>query len=231
MQFDSTAYLIFNLKDKLNLNETYIENCVRFLNGFVIKPGSIKYDENGNSLTLSMSLPNSEMLVYGVTIDPCEGIIISLSINGIIINILYKIYNPSVYYSILSNDENNHNFGIYYYNPSVFDSNVGRFKGQYTFYDASTLKTIIDSYDLIPSVNVLINLIGTNSEKINNLGFVPDITIWEEESSNEKSSDEKIIDDINNKIRTINYDSIMDKLSTFSKEYESVNKPISFGRN
>lgn len=230
MQFNSTTYLVFNLRDKLKLDQNDIKKYVRFLNGFFIKPGSMKYNEDGKALTFSMSLPDNEEVLYGVTINSNGEIMISFSIRDIIINILCKTYVPEMSYSILIEDENNHNSGIYYYRTKAFAPHTGRYKGQYTFYDAVTLKTIRDSSDLVLSANGLVDLIGTSPEKIDNMGFVPDITKWENESSGEKGGGEAI-DDINNKIRAINYDSIMGLLSTFTENYESVNAPVFFERN
>ena len=179
-----------------------------------------------------MSLPNSDLKIHGVIIDPKElRILISASIQDIIINIQYDFFMPKVYYSILFDKENNSCSGIYYYNPEVFTSLNGNYmhRGQYAYYDADTLKIIQDSYLLNQSKNDLIDLIGTTSEKITNLGFVPDITIWEEEqSSDKKRSDKEKIADINKMTREINYNDIIEKLSKFSKENESNNEPISF---
>ncbi len=232
MQFDSTMYLMYYLKEKTKLEESYIENCFRFLAGFVIEPGSIKYDEESNLLTLSMSLPNSDLKIHRVIINPKEyQILISASIQDIIISIQYSLFMPKVCYSILFDKENNSCSGIYYYNPDVFATLNGKYmhRGQYAYYDANTLKIIQDLYLLNQSKNDLIDLIGTTSEKITNLGFVPDITIWEEKQSSDKErSHGEIIDDINKMTREINYNDIIEKLSKFSKEHESSNEPISF---
>lgn len=223
MQFNSTAYLVFNLEKKLNYNRETIKHFLNFFRGFGVKPGSIKFDENGNFLTLSMSLPDNDAVEYGVTINNKEEIMITLTINGIIINIFCIVYAPHLQYSMLIDGENERNSGIYYYDSKVFDDVSFGYKEQYAFYDAEVLK-------IIKSLGDLTNAIGTSSENINNLGFTPDLIKWEDESSGHKS-DAEVISGFNEKIRAINYDSIMALVATFDETYESVNEPISIGRN
>lgn len=231
MKFDSTAYLVASLKEKLKFSEEYINYCIRILNGFVIKPGSIKYDENNETLTLNVTLPNSELRVSKITISN-SGIYMKLYSKDITININCAIYMQKVQLSILIDSEKNNCSGIYYYDSSVLNVNGGDLErcGMYSYYDAGTLKVINESYllDYVRLEMTLNDLVGYKPEKINTLGFIPDVTELVKKNSDEKHcSSEQFADNINMGLVAFNYDDIINMLSSkFSKQSETVIGPV-----
>lgn len=229
MNFDSTTYLAYSLKDKLNLSDTKIKNCIYLLKGVAIEFGSIKYDKENDMLTIDATFPDSEIEIEKIIIRKNGEMFINSTLKELIINAEYCYFRPEKHYSIILDDTNNKLSGIYYYNPTVFNSQDGKFHGMYSYYDAKTLKAI-EEYCMSTSDQneiTLHDIIGYNSEKIDELGFVPDIEKWDNrETSNEETTDEEKFRNINKDLREFCYIILMKELSDFHQEYSSLNYPV-----
>ena len=215
MNFDSTAYLAYSLKDKFQLEDVHINKCIDVLNGLVIKPGSIKFNEEESIITLTAFVPNSELIIRNITIKQRGPIQINAILRNITINVEHNIYVSGKEYSIIFDDESSKSSGIYYYDRA-FDGYD--FKGRYSYYDFETLKTIKEFYmpEFSEKVNNSNSLIGYNQDGINKLGFTPDIIKWEDKEN----------EDQKNGLTKINYDDIIEKLSNFQEEYSSSMVPV-----
>ena len=233
MKFDSTAYLTFSLKEKLKFDDKITDYCIRILSGFVIQPGSIKYDTDNKLLTLMATLPNNELEVSKVIIS-YFGINMKFHVKGkaITINLNCEVYSQRLQLSILINsiisDEKNSN-GIYYYDSTAFNTTQCDWQGLLSYYDAETLKVIEDVYliDFIHNNLTLNDIIGYKSDKINEFGFVPDDVEWSVSKINKNScSSDEFANIINNKIMTFNYEEFMDSISKFSKRSSTDLGPV-----
>lgn len=232
MNFDSTTYLAYNLKDKLNLEISAIDNCIKLLDGTIINPGSIKYDEEKREISFSATLPDNEMIMKKIIIDRSGEIHINLSLKNLLINVEYGLYTFTKRYSLLCDEKGKKYSGIYYYDDLVFrgikDCN---FDGMYSYYDAETLKTLENKYmpEFMEKGITLDSVLGNNSETINNLGFVPDLTKWENRHKNKDENDKRnVYEKLNDEIKALNYNQIIEKLSNFHQEYTSSINPVTY---
>jgi len=227
MKFDSTAYLVFYLKEKLNYTNEIINCCIGILDGFSIQPGSIKYDENSNLITLSLFLPNSELNISKVAIAGTR-INMLLSVRDTTINLNCESYGRQVQASALINSFENNCAGIYYYDSRVMniDHPNYAYQGLISYYDIETLNTIKNEYLHNMGIN-LNGLVGYKQDRIKTLGFVPDVTEWKESAFNKKDfSYSDFAMKINNQLKDFNYDSFMDSLVKFAKKPETVINPV-----
>lgn len=228
MKFDSTAYLKYFLKDKMRIPDEYIDYCCMLLNGFIIRPGSIKYDDENKLLTLNMAIPNSELWISKAVITD-QTINLKLSIKDAVINVNCGIYSQTVKLSMIINYNDNPNKGIYYYDSRAFNVKEVNYQGMFSYYDAETLKVINDVYNkefLRLGVSIE-DAIGVEERKINELGFVADTVIYND--SNLLKKGQSILDIaqiINDQFINFNYDDIMNRLSMFSKGAKKEIGPI-----
>lgn len=230
MKFDSTTYLVFYLQDKLKYGSKAITHCISILEGFSIQPGSIKYDEISNLLTLSAFLPNSDLNVLKVTIS-VTNINILLSAKDTIININCEIYSDQMQASAIIERRENICAGIYYYDSRVLNREHPTYinQGLISYYDVETINTINKLYmhDFKSDGLNLNDIVGYNQDKIKTLGFVPDITEWHENGFNKKdSSYSDFAMKINNQLKNFDYDSFMKSLAKFAKKPETVINPV-----
>ena len=230
MQFDSTSYLTYYLIEKANLNEIQVDNCIGVLEGFIIRPGSIKYNEESHTLSFDAELPDSELFIHNISERNGE-----LFINAVIIghpeiavNLSFELYNPSFdYSSLIINDVNSDQSGVYYYDPYVFYDNDSKYY-MWKYYDYETI-TQIDEF-LLGDLNISMeDLISYDDSRIKELGFSPDISkkITLEDFS-EEISQEEMAHTINKRLKSITYEDIMERIRGFQEEYKSNLNPITY---
>lgn len=219
MKFDSKTYLMSSIKTTLYYNEEYYAGI---LDGFDIVPGSIQYDKKKELLTLQASLPNSELKVRDIAISQTKGICMRFSVKDLDFNVNFSTIIGDIRYSVINQNEENNCAGIYYYDSSVLDKSKFKMRGSHSFYDAQTLKTLCDSYlSGVSALGITLQeVVDYTPEKIESLGFVPDVHLWEDIEFHQRTFVE-VATDFNTQLKEINYDDVMNKIKSISEKIDS----------
>ena len=119
------------------------------LDGFVIKPGSIRYDKEQDAIAVSFLPPENEddASIDQLYISKDRKVFIKMSIkNSIKINILYPIYGMNPSYSFFYKDPIEKFAGVYYYESSKLKSSDLKHYQQSSYYDYKTIATLQEDY-------------------------------------------------------------------------------------
>lgn len=235
MQFDSNVYLAYSLGKSLSdFNSKEIGTVISLLEGFAIKPGSIRYDKDQDAIAVNF-LPSEnedDASIYQLYISKDRKVFIKMSVNNSIkINILYPLYGMNPSYSFFYKDPIEKFAGVYYYESSKLNTSDLKHYQQSSYYDYATVATLQEDY-LDGDKDKLEELISYDSTQISRLGFSePDILKWGSESKCcGLDLDEKRYNDFNQQLRAINYNKVVEFMKSFQEEYQSVNKPITKGK-
>lgn len=222
MKFDSTNYLLNALVEKMHLDSKTIENILRILNGFIVIPNSIKYDERTKVMSLAIKLPNSTINICETTIHKEKGI--NLVIKSEETEHLMVLFNASILnleasYSICLSESKH--AGLYYFNSSLRKKEDGKRYGMYRYFDRDTLDLV--KYYAQHENRELSSIIGANTNAIENLGFKPDNEV---EGELEASSNIDKAKDINLRLRDMTLESIKETIDSVYTESTIENEPI-----
>lgn len=235
MQFDSNVYLAYSLGKSLSdFNSKEIGTVISLLEGFAIKPGSIRYDKDQDAIAVNF-LPSENEDDAGIDqlyISKDRKVFIKMSVNNSIkINILYPLYGMNPSYSFFYKDPIEKFAGVYYYESSKLNTSDLKHYQQSSYYDYATVATLQEDY-LDGDKDKLEELISYDPTQISRLGFSePDILKWGSESKSCSAVlDEQRYSAFNQQLRAINYNKVIEFMKSFQEEYQSVNKPITKGK-
>lgn len=235
MQFDSNVYLAYSLGKSLSdFNSKEIGTVISLLEGFAIKPGSIRYDKDQDAIAVNF-LPSEnedDASIDQLYISKDRKVFIKMSVNNSIkINILYPLYGMNPSYSFFYKDPIEKFAGVYYYESSKLNTSDLKHYQQSSYYDYATVATLQEDY-LDGDKDKLEELISYDSTQISRLGFSePDILKWGSESKSCNAVlDEQRYSAFNQQLRAINYNKVVEFMKSFQEEYQSVNKPITKGK-
>lgn len=223
VKFDSTLYLSNFLIENTSWSPKILENCMKILNGFVVIPNSLVYDDNTGTISLKAKIPNSQFCPSEISINDSSGI----DIYGVIadypktalhLNISIDSFRSR---SVLLIHDETPSAGIYYHQSTVFDKNIP-VEEKLTFYDKYALQAIQNYTIQIGST--LEETIKTTSEKLYQIGLVPDKEI--SKKTKFENLDERV-KAMNLAIRSLSKDTVTRYIDEVRIEPQEIYDPIS----
>ncbi len=223
MKFDSTMYLMYSLKKFLGLDQQVIENCLRILNGFVIEPNSIHFDEDDEMISFITRLPGGNLEVFDANISKS---ILYLRCgltggNDISIRLKCSIHNASYNFAVCVGSESRRP-GIYYFNSSGGKKEKAHQYGLYSYFDGETLGRL--RFYANKEKKFLDSLIDVFPSTLNTLGYMPDnIVDGEIELENVENRTKRI----NSRLKDMSCEYIEEMIDRVYVESSLSNSPIS----
>lgn len=223
MKFNSTTYLFYILRNKLNLDTKTAENCLRLLNGFIVIPSSIEFDKNFEILLFRAQLPHSKFLPSEVTISKKRGLCIYGQLadyRSVIMALNFSITTASSSSVMILEDGTSYSGIYYHYSDAALKD--GKYMEKHSFYDAGVLREV-KMISRRESININ-DLIGNNPNMINNFGFMPDAEFIEGKPGVEVV---ERANKINRIIRRMDYSYVIKQASKLKPTDYDSNSPIS----